>query len=69
MTIHQAYQAFKQADEQWSAALKRVFGKQAGDKRYTIDGETHPACAEAYKAFKQTGNAWRRLMDESRRLA
>ena len=31
--------AFQAADDAWSAELKRVFGKQAGDARYVARGK------------------------------
>jgi hypothetical protein len=38
MTRQQATAAFQIADDVWSAELKKAFGKNAGDVRYTAKG-------------------------------
>lgn len=62
MTVHEAFEAFQEADRQWSLSLTLAFGKQAGDKRYTKEGHTHPMCADKYAAFERAGKQWRKLM-------
>lgn len=60
--IHDAYEAFKRADEIWSANLRARWGRQAGDKRYTRAAELVPGYAE----FKRAGEYWRKLVNASR---
>jgi len=36
---HAAYRAAMDADDAWSAELRRRFGKNAGDVRYTAKGK------------------------------
>jgi hypothetical protein len=62
MTVHDAYRAFKAADEAWSNDLFLAFGKDAGDKRYTAEGKNHPYCVSSYQDFKRAGEQWRALM-------
>jgi hypothetical protein len=38
-TYKQIYSEAIAADDAWSAELTRLFGKQAGDKRYTKEGK------------------------------
>jgi hypothetical protein len=38
-TYRQIYNEAIAADDAWSAELTRLFGKQAGDKRYTKEGK------------------------------
>lgn len=66
MNVIAAYRAFKQADEVWSKALKATFGKQAGDIRYTKEGEEHSNCRLAYQEFKRTGEIWRMAIANKR---
>lgn len=52
---------FQIADDAWSAELHRLFGKRAGDVRYTAQG-TGDAGSELrrlHDAFVAAGNAWR----------
>lgn len=65
MTIHEAYKAFGEADEAWSADLKRTFGKRAGDVRYTVLGRTHPNCAASYARFRAANDTWLALVQET----
>jgi hypothetical protein len=57
--------AFQQADDAWSAELKRIFGKRAGDARYTAEGKgeegsdlrrLHDAREAARVAWHQSAN-------------
>lgn len=58
-----ALKPFQDADDAWSAELKRVFGRNAGDARYTdrgkgVEGSTlrqlHDAREAARAAWHQT---------------
>lgn len=62
MTQPEAYRAFIATDVTWSAELRKHFGKNAGDVRYTSKGEGEPGTPlnDAYLAFKSAGEAWRR---------
>lgn len=67
MTAAQALVAFAKADEAWTKDLQRVFGKRAGDVRYTHEGATHPECVQTYWAFKEAGEVYRIAMESIRR--
>ena len=60
--IHQAYRDFREADARWSNDLRLAFGKDAGDKRYTKAGETHPFCVSSYQEFRRTNDRWLQLV-------
>ena len=64
MTVQDAYKAFKEADVRWSNDLRLAFGKQAGDKRYTKAGETHPYCVSSYHDFVRTREQWYQCMGQ-----
>ncbi len=55
------YSAAITADRRWSAELSRLFGKQAGDVRYTKRGEGEPGTElnAAYREFTRTSAEWR----------
>ena len=55
------YKAFSAADDAWSAELHRLFGKQAGDVRYTKAGKGEPETElrRLHDAFVAAGDAWR----------
>lgn len=55
------FQAFGSADARWSRELKRLFGKDAGDVRYSKRGEGSPGTElnAAYLEFERTGAEWR----------
>lgn len=59
MTPHDAYRAFKQADDAWQAELERVFKSRAGNTRYTKEGKSTPRLKQLHKAFIAAGNIWR----------
>jgi hypothetical protein len=42
LTAKTAYQRAHEADDAWSKELQRLFGKRAGDVRYTKKGEGAP---------------------------
>lgn len=67
MTVHEAYRAFLEADNKWSAKLVELFGNKAGDVRYTKEGHTHPALAPLYEEFKRAGQVWREHMTSNGR--
>jgi len=59
MTYTQAFNAFKQADDAWHAALVAHFGKDAADARYKLIGENAtPEIAELHKARLAAMRAW-----------
>lgn len=62
MTSQEAYDAFVQADKEWQLALTLIFGKRAGDVRYTKEGREHPACKSAYERFQKASLQWRTTM-------
>jgi hypothetical protein len=47
-------------DQAWSAELYKAFGRQAGDKRYTMEGRGKPGTAlrAAYDARTTADQAW-----------
>jgi hypothetical protein len=47
------------ADDAWQAELVRLFGKQAGDKRYTNEGKGEPGSElrRLHDAFRDCGHA------------
>lgn len=53
-----AYQAMVAADDAWQAELERLFGRNAGDVRYTEEGRTGPALAPLYAEYRRTCAAW-----------
>ena len=62
MNVHDAYRAFMRADNAWHDELVKVFGKRAGDARYTPEGKSTPMLKELHTAFQDAGLQWRRLM-------
>ena len=62
MIVHEAYRAFLTADDVWQAELVKVYGKRAGDARYTSEGKATSRLAELHKAFQEAGLAWRERM-------
>ena len=54
------HKAALQTDNEWSAELCKVFGKHAGDARYTRQGEGVPGSAlrAAYEARQAAQEAW-----------
>jgi hypothetical protein len=59
MTFRQAFNAFKQADDAWHAALVAHFGKDAADARYKLIGENAtPEIARLHKERMAAMRAW-----------
>jgi hypothetical protein len=59
MTYTQAFNAFKQADDAWHAALVDHFGKDAADARYKLIGENAtPEIAKLHNARMSAMRAW-----------
>lgn len=56
-----AYKAALAADNRWSLELRRLFGKRAGDVRYTKQGQGEPGTElnDAYLAFQVASEAHR----------
>jgi hypothetical protein len=51
------------ADDAWQNELVRLFGRRAGDVRYTEEGRTGPVLAPLYAEFRRTADCWRRTAD------
>lgn len=58
MIAEAEYRAFLAADRAWSAELHRLFGKNAGDVRYTEAGRSGPTLAPLHAEFQRTGDLW-----------
>ena len=58
---HAAYHAAVQADEAWHAELVHLFGKKAGDVRYTSAGRGEPGSRlnMLYLAFQEASERQR----------
>jgi hypothetical protein len=58
---HELYYAAVHADHAWGVELRRIFGKNAGDVRYTIQGEGTPGSTlrALYDARCVAEAAWR----------
>jgi hypothetical protein len=58
-TYKQIYSEAKQADDAWQSELVRVFGKSAGDKRYTKEGkgEEGSELRRLHDAFRECQHA------------
>jgi hypothetical protein len=63
MGIQDLYQTALAADHAWSAELQRLFGRNAGDVRYTEQGRTGPTLAPLYEEFRRTSAAWREAVE------
>lgn len=61
MTKQEAYKRYEAADAAWSAELRLAFGKNAGDVRYTKQGEGEPGTPlnDAYLAYREARDEWR----------
>lgn len=55
---HDEYEAFVAADAAWSAELEHLFGRRAGDVRYTVEGRTGPTLAPLHAEFCRADAAW-----------
>ena len=64
-TIHALYFAAVDADEAWQRELSRLFGKRAGDVRYTAKGKgaygSH--LNSAYLEWQRAQAAWTQAID------
>ena len=60
------FQAYLAADKAWSTELERLFGRNAGDVRYTKEGCEGPTLAPLYAEYVRTGDAWRRTIAKAR---
>lgn len=60
MTNFTTYYAALEADKAWSAELSRLFGKRAGDVRYTKQGEGEAGSAlnTLYLNFRAKNDIW-----------
>lgn len=65
MDRNQAYQAYKQAEDQWQSALEASFGKDAGDARYDTRGmgPEGSRLRKLYDAYMRANMAWHRIRD------
>ncbi len=61
----QASILFQRADNAWSAELGRLFGKRAGDVRYTKQGKGEPGSVlrATHDEFCRTRDAWYKAID------
>lgn len=66
MIAENEYRAYLEADRAWSAELQRLFGKNAGDVRYTDQGHTGPTLAPLYAEYRRTGEAWHTAIEAAR---
>ena len=57
-----AYEDFHAADKAWSAELVRLFGRDAGDVRYTAEGKGQPGSVlrQLHDAVAAARVAWER---------
>lgn len=53
-----AYRAAVAADNAWTRELERLFGKDAGDVRYTEQGRSGSTLAPLYEAYRRANDAW-----------
>lgn len=55
------------ADDAWSAELRRLFGKRAGDVRYTAAGKGEPGSTlrHLHDEFRRANEAWMDAMRAS----
>jgi hypothetical protein len=67
MDKNQLYKAALNADEAWSNELERLFGKHAGDVRYTKAGMGEPGSKLRLliEAFRKANDAWIAAMKET----
>ncbi len=57
------YHAFAAADAAWQAELERLFGKNAGDIRYTLEGRSGPTLFQLYAEVRRTNDAWQAVIN------
>jgi hypothetical protein len=57
-TLTELYRASLAADAAWQAELERLFGKRAGDVRYTALGRIGPTLAPLYAEQQRASNAY-----------
>lgn len=69
MIAENEYQTYLTADRAWSAELQRLFGRNAGDVRYTEQGRTGPTLAPLYAEYRRTSDIWHAAIEEARRAA
>jgi hypothetical protein len=67
MVDHALYHAALKADHAWQAELTRMFGKRAGDVRYTKQGEGKPGTVlnDTFLVFREAND---KLNDEWKRI-
>ena len=57
------------ADEAYQLQLEQVYGKRAGDMRFTKEAHGHPNIKPAHDRFLEASAAWRREMNNFRVVA
>jgi hypothetical protein len=69
LTIHQLYREACQADDAWQLELRRQFRWNAGDVRYTKEGEGAEGSLlnELYCAFRVSTDAWLKAVSDARK--
>jgi hypothetical protein len=63
---HTLYYAALTADKAWQAELERQFGKNAGDVRYTKQGQEGPVLGPLFEEARRTKEAWHEALDRAR---
>lgn len=60
------YYAWEAAEEKWSNALRRAFGKDACNRRYDADKSSHPEeCRVARAEWIAARDAWRAVASKN----
>lgn len=49
---------FYDADDAWGRELRRVFGRRAGDARYTAEGKSTPELSRLHAIRETARQAW-----------
>jgi hypothetical protein len=66
-TVPAALAAFEAAENAWSAALVKAFGKDACNRRYDVDITGHPPeCVRLMDKRQAAMRAWQKALDEAR---
>lgn len=68
MTLHEAYYAACGADAAWHGELVRIYGKRAGDVRYTKAGrgKSGTLLRDLFTAWSASRDSWHRECDKTR---
>lgn len=66
MIAETEYRAFLAADAAWSSELQRLFGRKAGDVRYTKQGCIGPTLAPLAADYRRACDAWHEALKKAR---